>query len=75
MRILVCNDDGIAAPGLRLLADAARTLDSDVWVVAPERKWTAASHQLSFDRALKLARRASANTPAQARPRIASSPR
>ena len=57
MRILVCNDDGIAAPGLRLLADAARTLDSDVWVVAPERKWTAASHQLSFDRALKLARR------------------
>ena len=24
----------------------------DVWVVAPERKWTAASHQLSFDRVL-----------------------
>jgi len=25
-----------------------------VWVVAPERKWTAASHQLSFDRDLSL---------------------
>ena len=57
MRILVCNDDGIAAPGLRVLADAARTLDPDVWVVAPEQKWTAASHQLSFDHALKLTRR------------------
>src|SRR5258705_10310039 len=56
VRILVCNDDGIGAPGLRTLADAARTLTSDVWVVAPERKWTAASHQLSFDRVLNLTR-------------------
>jgi 5'-nucleotidase len=56
MRILVCNDDGIQAPGLRLLAAAARTLSADVWVVAPERKWTAASHQLSFDRVLTLTR-------------------
>jgi len=54
MRILVCNDDGIGAPGLLALADAARILTSDVWVVAPERKWTAASHQLSFDRDLSL---------------------
>ena len=54
MRILVCNDDGIGAPGLLALADAARMLTSDVWVVAPERKWTAASHQLSFDRDLSL---------------------
>lgn len=56
VRILVCNDDGIGAPGLRALVDAARTLTSDVWVVAPERKWTAASHQLSFDRVLTLTR-------------------
>ena len=55
MKILVCNDDGIDAPGLRLLADAARTLSDDVWVVAPDRKWSAASHQLSFDRDLTLA--------------------
>lgn len=56
MRILVCNDDGIHAPGLQMLAAAARTLAPDVRIVAPERKWTAASHQLSFDRVLTLTR-------------------
>lgn len=54
MRILVSNDDGIDAPGLGLLAEAALAVGSDVWIVAPERKWTAASHQLSFDRDLTL---------------------
>lgn len=57
MRILVANDDGIDARGLRVLADAARTLTDDVWVVAPERKWTAASHHVTFDRDLVLTRR------------------
>lgn len=56
MRILVCNDDGFEAPGLHLLAKVARTMARDVWVVAPDRKWTAASHQLSFDRDLTLTR-------------------
>ena len=56
MRILVCNDDGVHAPGVRLLADAAQAIATDVWIVAPERKWTAASHQLTFDRALTLSR-------------------
>src|SRR5438309_1848792 len=56
MRVLVCNDDGIEAPGIALLAKAALVFGSDVWVVAPERKWTAASHQLSFDRDLTLTR-------------------
>ena len=57
MRILVANDDGVDAPGLARLADAARALAGEVYVVAPERKWTAASHQLSFDRVLTLSRR------------------
>ena len=56
MRILIGNDDGIEAPGLRSLARAANALTADVWVVAPERKWTASSHQLSFDRDLLLRR-------------------
>lgn len=56
MRILVCNDDGFEAPGLRLLVQVARTMAPDVWVVAPDRKWTAASHQLSFDCDLTLTR-------------------
>jgi 5'-nucleotidase len=56
MRVLIGNDDGIDAPGIALLARAARTLAADVWIVAPERKWTAASHQLTFDRDLTLTR-------------------
>ena len=52
MRILIGNDDGVDAPGLALLAAAARTLSNDVLIVAPERKWTAASHQLTFDRGM-----------------------
>lgn len=56
MRILISNDDGVAAPGLALLADAARELSEDVLIVAPERKWTAASHQLTFDRDQTLTR-------------------
>jgi 5'-nucleotidase len=56
MRILISNDDGVASPGLALLADAARALSPDVLIVAPERKWTAASHQLTFDRDLTLTR-------------------
>jgi 5'-nucleotidase len=55
-RVLIANDDGIGAPGLRALADAARRMSDDVWTVAPERKWTAASHQLSFDREQTLSR-------------------
>jgi 5'/3'-nucleotidase len=56
VRILIANDDGVHAPGLAALADAARLLSPDVWIVAPDRKWTAASHQLTFDRDLTLTR-------------------
>jgi 5'-nucleotidase len=57
MRILIANDDGIDAPGIALLRRAAARVASDIWVVAPTRKWTAASHHLSFDRDLTLTRR------------------
>jgi len=56
VRILAGNDDGIAASGLAELVSAAAALDSELWVVAPEHKWTAASHQLSFDKDLVLSR-------------------
>ena len=36
-RILISNDDGIAAPGLDVLERIARDLCGDVWVVAPEQ--------------------------------------
>jgi 5'/3'-nucleotidase SurE len=36
-RILVTNDDGIHAPGLKALERIAKSLSKDVWVVAPAR--------------------------------------
>jgi 5'-nucleotidase len=57
MRILIGNDDGLSSPGLALLAAAAQALGSDIWIVAPDHKWTAASHRLSFDSDLTLVRR------------------
>ncbi len=48
MRILITNDDGINAPGLRVLEHIARTLTDDVWVVAPEHNQSAVSHSLTL---------------------------
>jgi 5'-nucleotidase len=53
-RILVTNDDGIDAPGIKLLAKVARTLSEDVWVVAPEQEQSGASHSLTLSRPLRI---------------------
>ena len=56
MRILVCNDDGIDAPGIKVLERVARGLSKDVWVVAPETQQSAASHSLTLHRPLRIRR-------------------
>src|SRR6201997_1545748 len=53
-RILISNDDGIDAPGIRLLEKIARQLSDDVWVVAPEQEQSGASHSLTTRRPLRL---------------------
>jgi 5'-nucleotidase len=53
-RILVTNDDGINAPGLRILERVARALSGDVWVVAPETNQSGASHSLTMHRPLRI---------------------
>jgi 5'-nucleotidase len=53
-RILLSNDDGIRAPGLKVLERVARTLSRDVWVVAPEEEQSGASHSLSLRRPLRI---------------------
>ncbi len=53
-RVLVTNDDGINAPGLKLLAKVARTLSQDVWIVAPEQEQSGASHSLTLSRPLRI---------------------
>ena len=53
-RILVSNDDGIAAPGLAVLEEIARGLSDDVWVVAPETEQSGAAHSLTIAEPLRL---------------------
>jgi 5'-nucleotidase len=53
-RILLSNDDGIAAPGLAALERVARQLSKDVWIVAPEQEQSGASHSLTTRRPLRL---------------------
>lgn len=53
-RILLTNDDGLHAPGLEVLAEIARTLSPEVWIVAPESEQSAASHSLTITRPLRL---------------------
>ncbi|MBZ0269467.1 5'/3'-nucleotidase SurE [bacterium] len=54
MRILLCNDDGIFARGLRELADALRAAGHDLSVVAPDREQSATSHSITLDRPLRI---------------------
>ncbi|HMB75132.1 MAG TPA: 5'/3'-nucleotidase SurE [Kiloniellaceae bacterium] len=53
-RILVTNDDGILAPGLKVLERIAKTFSKDVWVVAPAAEQSAASHSLTLRRPLRV---------------------
>ena len=54
MRILVTNDDGIHAPGLRCLEEIARELSDDVWIVAPETDQSGFAHSLSLSEPLRM---------------------
>lgn len=55
-RILVTNDDGIHAPGLKVLEKIAKSLSRDIWVVAPEYEQSGASHSLTLTEPLRLRR-------------------
>jgi 5'-nucleotidase len=55
-RILVTNDDGVTAKGVRLLERIAKTLTDDVWVVAPAEEQSGASHSLTLRRPLRRRR-------------------
>jgi 5'-nucleotidase len=54
MRILITNDDGIHAHGLKVCEEIARALTDDVWVVAPESDQSGVSHSLSLNDPLRL---------------------
>lgn len=52
-RILVTNDDGIHASGLKVLYDIACELSDDVWIVAPETEQSAKGHSLTIHSPLR----------------------
>ncbi len=54
MRIFCTNDDGIHAPGLKIIEQIARELSDDVWIVAPELDQSGVSHSLSLNDPLRL---------------------
>jgi len=55
MNVLVTNDDGIDAPGLAALAEAARAF-GQVWVVAPRHEQSGVGHGVTLSRPLRLSR-------------------
>jgi 5'-nucleotidase len=52
MQILVSNDDGIDAPGLRSLVLALAEV-ADVWVAAPDRARSASGHSITLHKPLR----------------------
>ena len=55
MKILICNDDGIHAEGIRVLAEwLARKPEHEVYVVAPERERSATGHSLTLHKPLRV---------------------
>jgi 5'-nucleotidase len=52
VRVLLSNDDGVHARGLGALAEAFA--GDEVWIVAPDREQSAASHAISLHRPLRI---------------------
>jgi 5'-nucleotidase len=54
MRILLTNDDGVAAPGLKVLEALARKFSDDVWIVAPADENSGAGHSLTLSKPVRV---------------------
>lgn len=53
MKILISNDDGIAANGIRVLTKEL-AIENDVYVIAPDRERSAAGHSLTLHTPLRV---------------------
>lgn len=57
MRIMITNDDGILAPGLKIMEDLATELagpNGEVWTVAPLSEQSGVGHCISYTRPVSL---------------------
>jgi 5'-nucleotidase len=57
LTLLLTNDDGVEAQGMRALHRAACAVASEVVVVAPDRNQSACSHSLTLERPLDVVQR------------------
>ena len=55
MKILVSNDDGWDAPGIKLLESVLEEV-AEVWTVAPASPQSGISHQMTFEQPMQLTR-------------------
>jgi 5'-nucleotidase len=53
-RILISNDDGIDAHGLKVMEEIAGNISDDVWVVAPQTEQSGAAHSLTLTQPLRM---------------------
>lgn len=53
MRVLISNDDGVLAPGIKILANHISTV-AEIEVLAPDRNKSGASNSLSLTRPLRV---------------------
>ena len=53
-RVLISNDDGVNAPGIKALERVMKRIAGEVWVVAPETEQSAASHSLTLRSPLRI---------------------
>ncbi len=56
MRILLTNDDGVHATGLRILESIARRFSDDIWIVAPAEEQSGTGHSLTLTVPVRLRR-------------------
>ena len=56
-RILVTNDDGIDAPGIKIAQKIASALSDEIWVIAPMHEQSGASHSLTLTAPVRLIQR------------------
>ncbi|MFC2074780.1 5'/3'-nucleotidase SurE [Bdellovibrionota bacterium] len=53
MKILLCNDDGVYAPGINILAEHLKEV-GDVVIIAPHRERSTAGHSLTLHKPLRI---------------------
>jgi len=54
LKILITNDDGINAPGISMLAEAAKKISDDITIIAPEREQSGRSQAMSLSDIIRL---------------------